>query len=257
MKQKQNNTGLISAIIFASLVIAGSIIFFAMQSKPVADKNVNLQDSIEQGIKSFIQKQQEDAMKAEKEEKNAKIENLVKPNDLDYVRGNKKATITVLEYSDYECPFCKRFHGTMQQVLAEYGDQVNWIFRDFPLGFHDPIASKEAEATQCVGDLGGNEKYWEYSDLIFATTKSNKGLAVSQLPILAEKIGINKADFQKCMDDGKFSAKVQKSIQEGAKAGVRGTPGSFVINNKTGETEFLGGALPFNQMKAVIDRLLK
>ena len=163
----------------------------------------------------------------------------------------------MIEYSDFECPFCKRFHDTMKQVMEEYSDKVNWVYRHFPLGFHDPIATQEAEAVECVGDIAGGEKFWEYTDLIYETTKSNKGLAEDQLPILAQQIGVSLGAFNECYESGKFTAKVKKDMAEGASAGVTGTPGSFIVNNKTGDISFVPGALPFAQIKSQIDEMLR
>ncbi len=263
MKKNTNNTGLIGAIIFASLVVAGSIIFFTLQMKPMEREmmneapTTNLDESIAKGIESYIKNQQETAQRAEQDKKQAATKNLVKPRETDHLRGNKEATITVIEYSDYECPFCKRFHRTMKQVLASYGSDVNWIFRNFPLDFHDPLATEEAEASECVAEIGGNVKYWDFADLLFKTTKSNKGLDIKRIPDLAEEIGIDRADFEDCMASDKFLPKIKQDIKDGSRAGVTGTPGVFIYNNKNGKTEFVGGAYPFEQMKTIIDNMLQ
>lgn len=168
----------------------------------------------------------------------------------DYIRGNPDAPVTVIEYSDLECPFCKSFHPSMIRIMNEYPDQVRWIYRHFPLSFH-VNAQKEAEAVECVGKLGGTEAYWEYVDKIFERTTSNgTGFALVDLYPLAKEVGVNEGRFRTCLDQGEMTSKVQADLQEGSNYGVQGTPTSFV-NGMPVE-----GAVPFEQLKAVIDQVL-
>lgn len=168
----------------------------------------------------------------------------------DYIRGNKDAPVTVIEYSDLECPFCKSFHPTMLRIMNEYQGKVKWIYRHFPLSFH-VNAQKEAEAAECVGKLGGAEAYWNYIDKIFERTTSNgTGFALTDLYPLAKEVGVSESRFRTCLDQGEMTSKVQADLQEGAGYGVQGTPTSFV-NGMPVE-----GAVPYEQMKAVIDQAL-
>lgn len=96
--------------------------------------------------------------------------------DSDHLRGDPKATVKVVEFSDLECPFCKNFHRTMQQVMEEYSDKVAWVYRHFPLDSLHPKARKEAEATECAAELQGNDGFWAYVDKLFEITPSNNGL---------------------------------------------------------------------------------
>lgn len=175
----------------------------------------------------------------------------------DHIYGNPDAQITLIEYSDFECPFCKRFHPTAKQVVDAYVGKVNWVYRHFPLGFHDPLATKQAEATECVAELGGNDAFWKYTDKIYETTKSNgNGMQVSQLADLASEVGVNKSEFSKCFESGKYTEKVKKDIVDGGKAGVNGTPGNIVVNNETGDAFEMTGAQPFIKFKELIDEML-
>jgi protein-disulfide isomerase len=168
----------------------------------------------------------------------------------DHIRGNVNAPITIVEYSDLECPFCKRFHETMKQALAEYGDKVRWVYKHFPLDQIHPKADKEAEATECAGEQGGNDAFWAYVDRIFEVTPSNNGLSLALLPGIAQDLGLDKRKFESCLASGKYAEFVEGQFQEGTRLGVNGTPGSFVNG------EPVRGAVPFEALKGIIDAQL-
>ena len=172
------------------------------------------------------------------------------------IRGNKNAKVTLVEYSDFECPFCKSFHPTMQALLKTYENKIRWVYRDYPLPFHQN-AQKEAEAGRCIAELGGNDAFWSYADKIFERTTSNgTGFALNKLGSLAAEIGINQQAFQQCLDTGKYEKAVKDEIAEGSTAGVNGTPTTFVIDNK-GKAQTLVGAQPTDAFKTIIDQALK
>ncbi len=169
----------------------------------------------------------------------------------DYVRGPRDAAVVLVEYSDLECPFCKRFHPAMQQLMQEEAGKVAWVYRHFPLSFHQN-AEKEAEAAECVGKLGGNDKFWAFVDKIYERTTSNgTGFALSALGPLAKEVGVSQSKFQSCLDSGEFTAKVQASEQEGTGYGVQGTPTTFVNGTP------VEGAVPYTDLKAAVDAALK
>jgi protein-disulfide isomerase len=180
----------------------------------------------------------------------------VKPvSSEDSVRGNKKAKVALIEYSDMECPFSKRFHSTVQQAFDEYKDKVAFVYRHFPLSFH-ANAAKEAEATECAGSLGGEKKFFEYGDKIFERTTSNgTGFALDQLVPLAKELGLNEGKFKECLDGGKFAQKVQNDLNEGQTAGVDGTPGSIALA-QNGKNVMISGAVSYTEIKAAIDKML-
>lgn len=173
----------------------------------------------------------------------------------DYVRGDKNAKVTLIEYSDYECPFCARFHPTAKKALDEYKGKVNWVYRHFPLSFH-ANAQKEAEAVECAGELGGSDAFWKYSDAIFERTTSNgTGFELDKLTPLAKEIGLDENKFKECLDSGRKAAKVQKDFTEGQSAGVDGTPGNILLT-KSGKSVIVPGAVPYETLKSQIDQLL-
>ncbi|PID70106.1 hypothetical protein CSB37_03800 [bacterium DOLZORAL124_38_8] len=261
-KKTENKLLLPISIIVSSLIIAGALVFFGMQYQNNNPKNLDA--AIEKGIEKYIAKQEakmkeerEKAIAAKKAEQAKKIKNLPKVNENEYVAGAEKANITIVEYSDFECPFCKRFSETMSTVMKDLDGKVNRVFRHFPLPFHGDLAVEQAKAVECVGKLGGAEKFWKFNELVFKTTKSNIGMKAEELPTLAVKVGVNKAKFNTCLKDEAIAAKVQADIESGQKSGVEGTPASFIVNNKTGKVEFVNGMLPAAAMKAKIEAVMK
>lgn len=178
--------------------------------------------------------------------------------DEDHIRGDKDAPLTFIEYSDYECPFCKSFHPTMLQMMEEFGDdgKIKWVYRHYPLSFHDPMATKEAEATECANELGGNDGFWAMTDLIFERTSSNgRGLDLDDLPKMAGELGLNESKFADCLDSGRYIDHVRSDLAGGSAAGVTGTPGSFLID-ADGNAQLISGAVPYPQIKAMIEAVL-
>jgi len=219
-----------------------------------------LDESIDKGIQRYVDKQQQDQQAAQANQQkaaNEKAKNVKGLQADDHLRGNKNPDIVLIEYSDVECPFCKRFHPTAKEMIAKDAN-VAWVYRHFPLNFHDPLATKEAIATECVAKIGGEEKFWKYLDLLYATTTSNgRGLKVEDLSKYASQVGVDGDAVQKCIDDGKIIEKVQQDIKEGSAAGVTGTPGNILLNVKTGETRLLPGAVPYSVIKQAIEELRK
>lgn len=159
----------------------------------------------------------------------------------DHVRGDlKKAEVVIIEYSDFECPFCSRHHPTMLQVMEEYGDKVAWVYRHFPLSFH-PQAEPAALASECAAEQG---KFWEYADELFANQDS---LAAGYYSTLAAELGLNQGKFDDCFESKKYQAEVDGDTSSGATAGVSGTPATFING------QMISGAVPFASLKTVID----
>lgn len=174
--------------------------------------------------------------------------------DDDWYKGAEDAPITIVEYSDTECPFCKRFHDTMNQVIENYGDSVKWVYRHAPLDSLHRKARKEALALECAGDVGGNDGFWAYTDELFRVTPSNDGLADSQLFTIAETAGLNVSKFTDCVESEKFAVDVQADLDDAQKAGLRGTPYSVMI---VGDQKIpISGAQPYAQVEQIIKSVL-
>ncbi len=176
----------------------------------------------------------------------------------DHIRGNPNAPVKIVEYSDTECPFCKRFHPIMQQVMDEYGKsgQVAWVYRHFPLDQLHSKARKEAEATECAADLGGNDKFWEYLDRLMEVTPANNGLDPAELPTIAQYVGLDVQKFNECLASGKYATKVEADAQNATATGGMGTPWSIVVG-KGGKKYPLSGAQPYEAVKQLIETASK
>ena len=172
----------------------------------------------------------------------------------DWYKGAEDAPITIVEYSDTECPFCKRFHDTMNQVIENYGESVKWVYRHAPLDSLHRKARREAMALECAGDIGGNEAFWAYTDELFRITPANDGLVDSQLFTIAQDVGLNETKFTDCLESEKFATDVQADLEDAQKAGLRGTPYSVMM---VGDQKIpISGAQPYTQIEQIIQSVL-
>ncbi|HED12745.1 MAG TPA: disulfide bond formation protein DsbA [Gammaproteobacteria bacterium] len=220
--------------------------------------NGELDPALQKAIADYVTKQRAAAVARRRDSQGSKVKN-VRPVDpkVDHLLGNKDAVISVVEYSDFECPFCKRFHPTMKQLIANNKGKVNWVYRNFPLSFHNPGAKTEAEAAECVALVAGNDTYWKFNNAIFDRTTSNgTGFPVENLLPLAKEVGVDEKAYQACIDGGKTKQRVLDDLNNGIAAGVNGTPGSILINHATGKMRIAAGALPLQNMQALVDQLL-
>jgi protein-disulfide isomerase len=177
-------------------------------------------------------------------------------DESDHIRGNPNAPILLVEYSDYDCPFCKQFHDTLTQMMQEYGEsgKVAWVYRHLPLVQLHPNAPKIAEAAECVADVAGNDAFWRFTDRVFAEKTVRDFTDMSRITEYAIDAGANESEFSLCYSSGKMKEKVDRSIAEAAKAGARGTPHTFLIvgDQKT----VINGAQPYTVVKTTIDNIL-
>lgn len=159
-------------------------------------------------------------------------------------RGPANAPVTIVEFEDFQCPFCKKAQETVQQLLIRYKDTVRLVHRDFPLQPLHPAAWKAHEAGRCAEQQG---KFWEYHDLLY---KNPPAAGPEQLTAYASQLGMDSGDFKKCLDSGKFKAVVQRDEDEGDRLGVQGTP-AFFINGRP-----LSGAQPESEFSRIIEEEL-
>lgn len=238
-EKKQRDYFLPASIVIAALLIGGALVYNAgktAEPKQIADDEYSSENP---------------------------LLSLSKVTSADHIVGEVDAPLTIVFFSDTECPFCKDFHFTLKKVAEEYGDRVAIVYRHAPIDGLHPKARKEAEATECAAELGGNEKFWEYLDRMMEITPSNNGLNESELPKIAEYVGLDVSTFNACLSSGKFADKVDEHLGEAIRVGMQGTPYSvFVIR---GVPQYaLPGAVPYNgevsgdiSMKMIVEELLK
>ncbi len=172
--------------------------------------------------------------------------------EADHIRGNVDAKITIIEYADLECPFCKMFHGTMKEVMEKYGQDVRWVYRHFPLESLHAQAKLEALATECAAEQG---KFWQFTDLIFSVTNSGDTLDLTKLSQYATSVGVDVPTFNSCYNNERYLDKINAHIEDAQKAGAQGTPHNLIIG-PSGQVVALPGAVPFETVESEILKML-
>lgn len=220
--------------------------YYEFRKKQMGDKKY---DEVKSAIADFLKSNQENAVRRKlinELRAAANIEIKIEPPRVEVEIGDspsvgpKSAPVTLVEFTDFQCPFCSRAQPTIQKIMEVYPNKVRHVFKDFPLNFHKD-AQKAHEAAHCAADQG---KFWEIKKVFF----SNQGaLTVDDLKKYAKAEGLDMTKFNKCLDEGKHAEKVAKGIAEGGAAGVTGTP-AFFINGIS-----ISGARPFTDFKEVID----
>lgn len=177
---------------------------------------------------------------------------ILKVNANDNIRGDKSAPLTIVDYADYQCPYCVTYDKSVDKIIIAYPTQVRWVYRHFPLPFHK--AAKEAAIAAEAASAQG--KYWEFHDKLVANSRPDgTGLAENDLINYATQLSLNIDQFKKDLTNQKYISKVDADIQAGTDLKVQGTPTSYLID-RNGNAEQLAGALTFDQLKAKIDAAL-
>lgn len=190
------------------------------------------------------------------EDPNQLLANIREVTPEDNIRGPLGAPITIIEYSDLECPFCKIFHYTMKDIMEAYSNgEVAWVFRHFPLDGLHRQARTEAEATECVAQIGGNEAFWGFLDKIYDNTDSGDSLDLKLLPFFATEVGVDLNTYNNCMENRLSQERVEADEANAVASGGTGTPFSILID-PNGNRYDLGGAIPFEILTEIIDEML-
>lgn len=236
-----NSSTLLTALVIVSigLSLASLIVSFKSFSQKTGGDSNNIQAAVGQNLPSSNPANQPSA------DNGAVAVQTFEVSQNDHVRGSFSAPVTLVEFSDFECPFCERIFPILNKILSDYQGKVRLVYKYFPLSFH-PNAQKAAEAAECASEQG---KFWEYHDKLFENQPS--GFSNDKFKQWAKDLGLNTTQFNSCLDTGKYAQKVQKDFQEGTQKGVNGTPATFVNG------ELVSGAQPYEAFKQIIDNLLK
>lgn len=180
----------------------------------------------------------------------------------DHIRGNIDAEFSLIEYADFDCPYCRRFHPAAKQLIKTSGGNINWVYRHFPLGARQDNTQKLAEAAECVAELGGKNAFWYFTDNLIMQPKRGKNTqnnAVNSLPAGVEKAAklarIDTTALAACIDSGRHTPRVQADANNALQMGLIGTPASIIINNRTGQLLLRQGAASLQTLKTDIASL--
>lgn len=230
------------AIIIAGVIIAGAVIF-----------------SNSSGSNSVAQAPTDNQGEQQVPQPSGSTDAVSPVTTEDHIKGDINAPVKIVEYSDFECPFCKRFHDTMNQVMDEYGENgdVAWVFRQFPLDqLHPKNARRAAIASECANELGGDDAFWKFADGWFEVSPTNDRTDFEAVTSqLVSEIGLDENKFNTCLTSGKYDQHVQDNIDNAVATGGRGTPWSVVIG-PDGKTYPINGAQPYSAVKQIIDLAL-
>lgn len=252
---QKSNTGLVCAIIFASVAIAGSLVFFGLKLDGKDFSSQDLQAQISSGVQSYIQQQQAAAQKADEERNRPQLVDGDLSDD-DAVLGDKDAPVTIVEFSDYQCPYCQSFFAeTLPGLKKKYIDtgKVKLIYRDFPLIDKHPASVPAAMAADCARDQGDDEVYFAMHDKIFEGQDKLGDTTI--FSTFAGELGLNVGKFDKCMESEKFKDEVMEDLADGEKAGVNGTP-AFIVGDEEGGMRF-SGARGLSYFEPLIEKALE
>jgi protein-disulfide isomerase len=177
--------------------------------------------------------------------------------EADHVRGSLSAPVKIVEYSDFECPFCKRHHEVLKVVTEKYGDKVAWVYRQSPIEQLHPVKARAAAmASECVAELGGDDAFWVFTDSYFEETLTNNRTDIDTLiPKLVLEAGVNQKEFTSCFETNRHSAAIDADLVDANETGGGGTPWTIIIG-PSGKTYPVNGALPAAVIEQAIEKAL-
>lgn len=214
------------SILLAGVIIAGAILYTNRHPAPaVADANANTQGGP------------------------AAAANVPAPSLSDHIIGAPGAPIVLIEYSDFQCPYCQMIYPSLKKIVSESGGQIAWAMREFPLYQIHPQAMPAANAAECIAEQLGSDGYWKYADAVFGNQATlNPDYSAS----LAKQFGADMAKYNSCIKNSTYLSKIQQETADAENSGGNGTPYTVVVNTKTGKQYPISGAVPYAQLQAVI-----
>ena len=240
MNLNKGNVMMPVAVIVAGLIIAGAILFTNSDKTPVAEK----------GNEQVAEKANENNA-GNNGNSNTDTSNLNPVDESDHILGSLDAPIKIVEFSDFECPFCGRVHPTLETVVEQYDGQVAWVYRHFPLSQIHRNANSLAQASECVAEFAGNDAFWAFSEGIF-----DGKVDVSTLDGISDVVAVDQAQVQSCVDSEKYKDEVAKDFEDGRSVGARGTPYA-VVTGPNGQSQVISGAQPLSVWTTAIDQMLE
>ncbi len=223
-----------------------------IDAQPAAPTGPEFQKAVVSAIEQIAESKRQEIAKA----KQAKYINAPEQGpEGKHIYGSPNARFTLVEFSDFECPYCKRFHETPKRLADQSNGNVNWQWKHMPLSFHNPAAHSLAVASECVAELGGNRKFWIFAEDVFLHTRGN-GQGLQGVSTFAADAGVDETKFNECMSSGRHQATVESDINQATKLGVTGTPATFLVDNSTGKSVMLGGAQPPEAFVAAMRKMM-
>lgn len=172
-------------------------------------------------------------------------------DDEDHIYGNKDAKLALVEYSDFECPYCKTFHPTAKQIVDESNGEIKWIYRHLPLRGIHPNALISAVGSECVSNMLGEDAFWTYSTALMGAESLNKQVIIDE----AIALGADETEFTSCLEDTSIVSSIEAGEAEAQTTGIRGTPGNILINLDKGTAQILPGAIPLANLKEAFESM--
>lgn len=191
------------------------------------------------------------------------LKNVPTPTKDDHIKGAKNAKVTMITYSDYECPYCNRWHPTLNALIDKYSEDISFVYRHFPLSFH-AHAQKLAEAGECIAEYANEDAFWKFTDSVYEkmadktiyTVNGDSSIITDDTILtLAANAGANQNDVKSCLDNGEKTATVKEMMDGAAAAGIGGTPSTVIISKKGGY-ELIPGALPLADVETMLEKHL-
>lgn len=243
--EEKNSSWLVPVAIIICILLIGGAVYFKDKNPSSNNPNASSTIAISADISKIL-----------KIAEDVNLSNFRPVDSTDKLRGSAGAPIKVVVYTDLECPACKYFHQQLRAVEAKYvsSGQVAISYRDLPLDSIHPKSRTEFLAAECVKEVGGVDKYWQFIDKIFEITPSNNGLDLAKLGETAKALSVDTKSFSACVSNKKFEANIEKSVEEATALGVQGTPFFVIIAN--GQNIPVYGAAPAEALSAAFDILL-
>jgi protein-disulfide isomerase len=173
----------------------------------------------------------------------------------DHIYGNPDAAVSVIEFSDFECPYCRKIHPTLKRLVDDSKGTINWVFRHMPADFHLPEAQLEAEAAECAANLAGNDGFWRFTEKLFQLPRRNQQNRQLFIQQAATRSNIDTKALAECLKQGRFKARVNKNIDEAKRLGLVGTPANILLHHPSGKLMLRQGAASLLRLRLDIAQL--